>query len=472
MLNDAEDYNFWDEADQMADRAFELYENGHILQALTQINEAIEINPHNSAWHFNAGLTLDSMDKFEEAIKSYQKALELTPDDPEMLNSLAIDYTRTGRYDMAIATFEHVEQINPHFEPSYCNRIITYTEMEMHEKAEQMFYLAQQINPDCPICFYNIGNSLFSRRNYEKAIWCWERTAMLEPTHPQINYRIAQAHWANDNPKLAKEHFLRELRSNTGDVDVILDFGIFQLKSGKSEDAKEKFNRILELQPEFAPAVFYLGELAMKEEDFTLAARHYKKAIKIDLEIAGPRYRLAQIAIGYGNNEEAKRLLIDETRLDVEDIDVLVSIAVMFIQINELDHAIDTLLGIVDEDQQNATAFYYMGMTLALQNELEGAMHFMEHAITLDDQNTEFLANAALVYLANDKIEQAKDTIEQAKELAGEDENIIGLSQRIQRAATAQKIRRYISSTPPMIKIRLFTAKYKSKIKRPIRRKL
>ncbi len=123
-----------------------------------------QINPNNSAWHFNAGLALDSMNDFDNAIKAYQKALELTPDDPEMLNSLAVDYTRTGRYDMAIATFEHIERIAPDFEPCYCNRIITYTEMEQHERSEQMFYLAQQINPDCPICFYNIGNSDGGRR--------------------------------------------------------------------------------------------------------------------------------------------------------------------------------------------------------------------------------------------------------------------------------------------------------------------
>ena len=105
--------------------------------------------------------------------------------------------------------------------------------MDLHEEAEHMFYLAQQINPECPICFYNIGNSLFTRQRYKKAIWCWQRTAQLEPTHPQINYRIAQAYWADGDNENAKEHFLQELRVNPGDTDVILDFGIFLLKIGE-----------------------------------------------------------------------------------------------------------------------------------------------------------------------------------------------------------------------------------------------
>ena len=177
--------------------------------ALDHLVEAIDINPINSSWHFNAGLILDAMERFDEAITTYQEALDLAGDDPEILNSLAVDFTRVGKYDLAISTFERIEQLDSGFEPGYCNRIITYTEMHQHDKAEEMFYLAQQINPDCPICFYNIGNSLFCRGRYKKAIWCWERTASLEPAHPQINYRIAQAHWVDGNQDLALAHFLK-----------------------------------------------------------------------------------------------------------------------------------------------------------------------------------------------------------------------------------------------------------------------
>ena len=102
------------------------------------------------------------------------------------------------------------------------------------DKAEQMFYLAQQINPNCPLCYYNIGNSLFSRRNYKKAIWCWEKTLELEPTHPQINYRIAQGHWADGDHEAAKTFFLAHLRIEPGDIEVILDFGLFLLEQANS----------------------------------------------------------------------------------------------------------------------------------------------------------------------------------------------------------------------------------------------
>jgi tetratricopeptide (TPR) repeat protein len=175
-----EDSSCWDQAEQKAMQAYELYEDGKMNEALSAMNEALELNPANDRWHFNKALTLDAMERFEEAIGEYKAALELNGGDIEILNCLAVDYTRSGQYDMALDVFNQIEKIDSQFEPGYCNRIITYTEMGNYEMAEQMFYLAQQINDTCPLCFYNIGNSFYIQGNYKKAVWCWQRTAAIE----------------------------------------------------------------------------------------------------------------------------------------------------------------------------------------------------------------------------------------------------------------------------------------------------
>jgi tetratricopeptide (TPR) repeat protein len=278
----------FDKAESKANKAFELYEDGKMTQALEELETALELNPTNSCWHFDKALALDAVHRYEEAIEEYEAALQLTAGDLEILNSLAVDYTRTGQYDRAIETFEQIQQLDPKFEPSYCNRIIAYTEMGLHDLAEQMFYLAQQINPCCALCFYNIGNSLFVRGQYKKAIGCWTRTAELEPSHPQIHYRIAQAHWSLNETAQAGEYFLRELRTNPGDVEVILDYGIFLMEMGNLESAKEKFHRLLEFAPHHPLALFYLGEMAFRQGDIDGAMDLYNQSLRSDGTRAGP----------------------------------------------------------------------------------------------------------------------------------------------------------------------------------------
>ena len=76
MLFDDNTFGSYDKAEQRARNAFELYENGDIAHALTELEEALEINPTNSTWHFDKALALDTMGRFTEAITEYEIALD------------------------------------------------------------------------------------------------------------------------------------------------------------------------------------------------------------------------------------------------------------------------------------------------------------------------------------------------------------------------------------------------------------
>ncbi len=431
MLFDDKEFDSYSEAENKAQKAFELYENGQITQALMELEAAIEINPANSSWHFDKALTLDTKGEFDDAINEYEIALQLNPDDLEILNSLAVDYTRTGQYDRAMEIFEHIQQLDAGFEPCYCNRIITYTEMSQHDLAEQMFYLAQQLNPDCALCYYNIGNSLFVRGEYKRAIHCWLKTAKLEPSHPQINYRIAQAHWASGDYERGREYFLAELRINPGDVDVILDFGLFLLETGDVESAKEKFNRILELKPGFAAALFYLGEIAFNGAGYDKAVKLFKEALRNDGRLTGPNYRLAEYALMKGKKESARVHLVSELELAPEDTNILVSIGSMFIEVGDLDYAMHCLLKVIDIDYANADAYYYLGLVSAMRNRFEDAMEFFDHALDVRPQDIRSLRDSAVVCMCIGRLAEAAGRIKKARALAGEDSQLEALDRRL-----------------------------------------
>jgi tetratricopeptide (TPR) repeat protein len=440
MIFDDLEFGPYDASEQKARLAFELYEDGKMSQALIELDMAIEVNPASSSLHFNKALTLDAMARFEDAIGEYETALQLSPEDPEILNSLAVDYTRTSHYDLAIETFEHIQELDPEFEPSYCNRIIAYTEMGLHDMAEQMFYLAQQIKPDCALCFYNIGNSLFARGQYKRAIRCWIRTAELESTHPQIHYRIAQAYWSDGDFENSREHFLIELRSNPGDIDVIFDFGLFLLEAGDIEPAKEKFNRILELNPDFAAALFYLGEIAFNNRDYERAVELYNQASEKDRTLQGPCYRLAQHALMMGRKTEAAAYLLSELKLTLEDAATLVSMGSMFMEIDDPAHAMHCLMRAIEVDGANADAYYYLGVVSALRKDFKNASEFFAHALDLRPEHIPTLRDSASVCLATGRLADAADRIKRARSLDGNDLQLRKLDRTIALARAKQRI--------------------------------
>ena len=129
--------------------------------------------------------------------------------------------------------------------------------MGKFEEAEEMFYIGTQQEEEgkdheCPICLYNMGNGSFLKQDFKQAIWCWEKVAKLEPTHPEINLHLARAHWATGNFSLADKHFHKELCNDGGDELVLLNFGIFLLEREKFDSAKRMFERILERYKDYS----------------------------------------------------------------------------------------------------------------------------------------------------------------------------------------------------------------------------
>ena len=465
---DTEDFEFgfYDSAERHASDALSLYEDGKITQALARLDKAIEANPMNSSWHFNKALMLDSAGRFKEAITQYETALQLNPNDLEALNCLAMDYTRTCQYDLAISTFEDIESMNPLFEPCYCNRVITYTETCQHDLAEQMFYLAQQIEPNCPLCFYNIGNSLFIRGLYAKAVRCWLRTAELDEKHPQINYRIAQAYWCTGDIRLARKHFLAELRVNPGDVDVILDFGLLLLEINERDSAREKFNRALELKDDCAAAFFYLGEILMEENRGPQASEMFRKALEKNGELKGPRYRLAQQALAAGNTEQASTHLANELYLEPEDGNVLYSMGLMFLYIAaaaktakqdfiraNLDNAQKCLRRTIQADlhkqkvnaswlRDSGHAYHYLAISSAMKGQFQNACEQLENALDIRPADIGILVDAGLVNAATGRRRRAVHCIAKALRQRPHSLRLHALSGRMAAAELMRKLRR------------------------------
>lgn len=423
----------WEQAEILAEEAFDLYEKGQMDQAFKKMTEAVEKGPENGCWYFNMGLTLDGLEQYDKAIFCYQKALELLDDDIEVMNCLGVDYTRTAQYDRALTTFERIEQMNPRFEPAYCNRIITYTEMEQHEKAEQMFYLAQQIQSGCPLCFYNIGNSLFSRGDYDRAIWCWEKTAELDPSHPQIQYRLAQVYWVSGQGNQARSAFLSEIRKNPADLDVLLDFGVFLLESGDVEAAKEKFNRILEFDPDSATGWFYLGEVHRLCGRSEAALRHYQEAMKQDSRMAGPRYRLAEMMMRQGLYDRAAALLRAEFKRDVQDVEVLVGMGAMFVQLEDSEGAAHCFLQALELEREEPRAFRGLALALMLRGEYVGARQCIEQALRLNDEDAITLLDAAWISAQLEEWETARLFVARCHALRGNQEPFHSAAQALWR---------------------------------------
>jgi tetratricopeptide (TPR) repeat protein len=428
---DREPMNEWMDAETRVERAHDLYEKGRWAEAAAELQAAIAINPYNPSWHFNLGLTLEALEEYERACKAYRAALELLPNDIETLNCLGVNLTRLGQYAEALQCFTRIEKIDPAYEPAFCNRIVTYAEMGQHEEAEVMFYLAQQIKEDCPLCYYNIGNSLYARRLYDRAIFCWLKTIRLDPKHPHANVRIAETYWAKGDLASARKYYEAELHVSPADADVLVDFGELLGDLGQWDQAEDKFRRALELAADNPSAHFCLGELAIRRGQPAIAETHFRQVLQLDKDFAGIHARLAQALIRQGHIQEASKHLLVEIRRSADDPAMLQELGQLLLDAHLTRHANGVLRRLVELSPEDPYAQHNLAVSFFRMHRIDDGIRHCRKALKLRPEYPLALYNLALAHLQKGQIPRARRYAAMALTIAPDDEHVRQLSRRL-----------------------------------------
>ena len=106
--------NDWVDAEHHVERAHELFDAGRWDEAESELRRALSLNPYQSEWHFNLGLTLEAAGRDADAADAFRDAFKLS-DDPDSHAALlvGVNLTRAGRPGEALEWLERAEKMEP-----------------------------------------------------------------------------------------------------------------------------------------------------------------------------------------------------------------------------------------------------------------------------------------------------------------------------------------------------------------------
>ena len=113
--------------------------------------------------------------------------------------------------------------------------------------------------------------------------------ALLEQDQYNVtaNVEMAQSMFENKNYKQARLYYQKALVREPKNEDVLFGLGQADYFLGSKDPSKDKeaestFKKILENNPDYAPAYSYLGKLAAADNRYKIASDYVKQAIDID----------------------------------------------------------------------------------------------------------------------------------------------------------------------------------------------
>jgi tetratricopeptide (TPR) repeat protein len=199
---------------------FALASRGQLDEAIRQYEAALAIDPYYAEAHNNLGLTLAARGRIDQARDHYQKALENHRDYADAHNNLGLTLAALGQIDQAIAHYQQAVEINPDFAQAHNNLGIAWARHGQFGKAVGCFQRALDIQPDFAEGHSNLGLVFASRGRIDQARDHYQKALLINPNFAEAHYNLALVLQAQGKLKEAIDHLQQAVKIRPAYVDA------------------------------------------------------------------------------------------------------------------------------------------------------------------------------------------------------------------------------------------------------------
>jgi len=172
-------------------RGFVYYTKGNFNKAISDYNQALQIDSNYASVYNNRGLTYHMKGDFGQAISDYNQALQINPNYTEAYSNRGEAYHMKGDLNQAIFNFNQALQINPNYVEAYNNRGLTYSDKGDLSQAIYDYNQALQINPNLVEAYHNRGTAYLAKGDLNSAISDYNQALQINPNFAQAYHNRA-----------------------------------------------------------------------------------------------------------------------------------------------------------------------------------------------------------------------------------------------------------------------------------------
>ena len=258
--------------------------------AVELIGKAIEIQPNNTSFYYNLGLSLYKLEQFNDAVASYNQAIALKPDFAEAYCNRGVALQEMNQLDDAVASYDQTIALKPDYAEAYCNRGNALQKLKQLDDAVANYDRAIALKPDYAEAYYNRGNALQELMRLNDAVASYDQAIALKP-----DFALAY----NNRGNVLKE--LKQLDDALANYDQTIalkpDFaeaysnrGNTLLELRQLDDAVTSYDRAIALKPDYAEAYSNRGNALQQLKQPDNAVGNYDQATALKPDYAEAYY--------------------------------------------------------------------------------------------------------------------------------------------------------------------------------------
>ncbi len=365
--------------------------------------------------------------ELNEAVTLADQLLRISPDNAATRDILSMSLYRLKDYTRAIAEFRQLEEIE-----SYRNRAIRYRVLALYH-LEQYLDASALINEVLAQGPADIEPYVICTRislelaDAIGAVSCAEDGLALHQENAELRYLLGRAYIEAGLVEKGLSTYQSIAQTNPGSYQIRLQIAADLYELGDYEDALRQYDAVSRARPNFgAAAVGKARALLSLDRDREASTIALKLSTKKDTKGDG-HYLLAKIAVKQGNYQEAVLRLTRAGKEIPGVVDVWVSLAQSYIEIDQLSNAVEALTTGIRHNPEAFELYLFAGKIELERQRYADADAFLDKAIVLDPRS--LLANTlyARSQFASRNYRTATIHVEAAARIAPEDIDVLVL---------------------------------------------
>ncbi len=146
------------------------FKQGHYQKALSELEQALSLEPDNLAAHVNYGMVLSFCGQYSKAVTTLQAVLQHAPNNAEAWIYLGAALRALQHYSAAIEALKKGISLQPHSAIAHTNLGLIYTALARNYEAELCYRSALGIDKQQVEAWTNLGIALLNQCHYSESI--------------------------------------------------------------------------------------------------------------------------------------------------------------------------------------------------------------------------------------------------------------------------------------------------------------
>ena len=172
-------------AEALCNRGLTLHALNRFDEALASYDHALKVRPHYAEALCNRGLALHELKRFDEALASYNRALTLRPHYADVLSNRGLTLHELKRFDEALASYDRALRVRPNYAEALSNRGMALRELNRLEDALESYDRALVVRPEFVKAHSNRGNALHELNRFDEALASFDRALRVDPDYAE-----------------------------------------------------------------------------------------------------------------------------------------------------------------------------------------------------------------------------------------------------------------------------------------------